>query len=315
MSFMIWTGVTASAEESSTSADDTVSAITDAVGSVFDTAIEVQSPDATVSAGAGVSVDLSSDASEGISVESATAGDLEIGLPFADAADAADDATVVDGVMVYDNTNGSTTTPLVHEDGSLQILTTIADSGAPSDYEYQLALAPGGALVLTDEGGVDIVEADGSVSRSVAAPWAFDALGIPVSTHYVVDGGTLTQVIEHDSSSTYPIVADPKVSYGWGVYYHFNKAETITIGKDWLAIAAGSTTACAAVGAALGSLAPVIGTAIGGVIGGAACLVVVGPIAWNAGVGYNTKPTMRCLYVRVLGSSISSGTYSDSRCK
>ncbi len=103
--------------------------------------IGVSSADSTISAGAGVSVDLSSDASDGISIDGPTAGELEIGLPFAETAH---DATVLDGVMVYDNGNRSSTTPLVNQDGSVQILTTIADASAPTAYEYQfdLAVAP-----------------------------------------------------------------------------------------------------------------------------------------------------------------------------
>ncbi len=133
MAVMVVTEVTASAEESFASADDTVDAIGDVTSSVVDTAIDVSSADATVSTGAGVSVDLSSDASEGISIGGRFSGDLEVGLPFAKTAD---DATIVDGVMVYDNNNGSTTTPLVHEDGCVQILTTITGATAPTEYTY-----------------------------------------------------------------------------------------------------------------------------------------------------------------------------------
>ncbi len=228
MTFMMWTGVTASAEDASTVADETVAAIDDAVGQMLDTALAVSAATSTVSVGGGVSVELSSDASDGISIDSPTAGDLEIGLPFAETAG---DAQVVDGVMVYDNGNGSSTTPLVHADGSVQILTTIADANAPTEYSYQFDLAPGAALVTTGQGGVDIVEADGSVSRTIEAPWAVDANGKAVPTHYFVVGDTLTQVIDVDTSTAYPVVADPTVKAGWWgilpVYrITFTKAET-----------------------------------------------------------------------------------------
>ena len=228
VTFMIWTGVTASAEDAPTVADDAVAAIDDAVGQLLDTAVSVSVADSTVSVGGGVSVDLSSDASDGIWIDSLTAGDLEIGLPFADTAG---DAQVVDGVMVYDNGNGSSTTPLVHADGSVQILTTIADASAPTAYEYQLDLAPGAALVTTGQGGLDIVEANGSVSRTIAAPWAIDANGKAVPTHYLVVGDTLTQVIDFNTSTDFPVVADPTVRAGWWgilpVYrITFTKAET-----------------------------------------------------------------------------------------
>jgi len=226
---MIWTGVTASAEESSTSADDTVAAINDVAGSVLDTAIDVSATDSTVSTGGGVNVDLSTDASDGILIDSPVAGDLEIGLPFADAAD---DAEVVDGVMVYDNNNGTTTTPLVHDDGSVQILTTIADANAPTAYEYQIGLAPGATLSAGADGGVAILDAKGEVTGYIEAPWAYDANGATVPTKYEVVGATLVQVVSHTGVDTaYPVVADPSISFGWKIYYNYSKSETSTYAK------------------------------------------------------------------------------------
>lgn len=55
----------------------------------------------------------------------------------------------------------------------------------------------------------------------VATPWATDANGQSIPTHYETDGTSLTQVIEHNSVANvaYPVVADP--IYWWG-------------GKQWL---------------------------------------------------------------------------------
>lgn len=268
VTFMIWTGVTASAETETSDAQESVQAIDAVAGAVRSDVIDVSSADSTVSVGGVVSVDLSSDASDGISIDSPTAGDLEIGLPFADTAG---DAQVVDGVMVYDNGNGSSTTPLVHADGSVQILTTIADANAPTAYEYQFDLAAGAVLTVTGDGGVDIVEADGSVSRSIAAPWAIDANGRALSTHYLVLGGTLTQVIEFNTSTAYPVVADPTFSLGWAVYVRYNKAEVKRLAPS----SSGATTAkaintavCGIIGVAITAAAsPFVGVPVGGVCG------------------------------------------------
>ena len=307
VTFMMWTGVTASAEDAPSVADDAVAAIDDAVGHMLDTAVAVSAADSTVSVGGGVSVDLASDASDGILIDSPTAGELEIGLPFADTAQ---DATVVDGVIVYDNNNGSSTTPLVHADGSVQILTTIAGALAPTAYEYQLDLAPGAALVTTGQGGVDIVEADGTVSRTIAAPWAVDANGKAVPTHYLVVGDTLTQVIDFNTSTDFPVVADPTFSTGWGLYLHFNKAETRTIStQGWTAT--GLSTICLVASAPAGAaVAALVGTA---------CLVTFGLIVCNAGVAKNSTPE-KCVYVKWTpgpgaAGVMVSGTYNDKRCK
>ncbi len=160
--------MTASADETNSVADGTVGAIDAVAGHALDNAIDVSSADSTISAGHGVSVDLSSDASDGIVIDSPTGGDLEIGLPFPDAdadAAAAAAAKVVDGVMVNDNDNdndngnGSSATPLVQDDGSVQVLATIADGKAPTAYEYQFAPAPGASLSEDADGGVSFLDA------------------------------------------------------------------------------------------------------------------------------------------------------------
>ncbi len=43
--------------------------------------------------------------------------------------------------MHYDNADGSTTVPLVREDGAVQITTLINDSSAPTRYEYPIVVA------------------------------------------------------------------------------------------------------------------------------------------------------------------------------
>lgn len=45
---------------------------------------------------------------------------------------------------------------------------------------------------------------------TIQAPWAVDANGSPVATHYEVDGGTLKQVIDTTSSTAFPVTADPE---------------------------------------------------------------------------------------------------------
>jgi hypothetical protein len=44
----------------------------------------------------------------------------------------------------------------------------------------------------------------------VGAPWAVDADGEPVSTHYELAGGVLTQVVDTDADTAFPVTADPE---------------------------------------------------------------------------------------------------------
>jgi hypothetical protein len=222
----VMTGVQAVAEPEDQVETEALAAIELTVGEVLDTAVAVTDADAVVSTGDGGTVELAADPTDGVSLTSVDDVALEIGLPFADAAK---DAAVVDGVMVYDNNNGSTTTPLVHEDGSVQILTTIADASAPTEYEYDLSLGEGSSLSIAPDGGAVIQDSEGAVVGVVAMPWAYDATGSPVPTHYVVDGDALVQVIEHDSSTAYPVVGDPSISFGWAIYVKYSKADVKTV--------------------------------------------------------------------------------------
>ena len=84
-----------------------------------------------------------------------------------------------------------------------------------------------GSLVVDSDGGVVALDGSGQVVAAVDAPWARDANGTEVPTRFVVEGSTLTQVVDHATASfAYPITADPAVWSWWGVTYYLNKRET-----------------------------------------------------------------------------------------
>jgi hypothetical protein len=164
------------------------------------------------------------DAADGVSIDDGSGGSLNIGLPFADRAG---DATRKSGVTVYDNGNGSSTVPVAHSDGSVQISTVISDANAPHNYAYALDLSSGQSLASNTDGSVSIVGDDGSIDATVNAPWAKDANGQAVSTHYTVHGNTLTQVVDFTSQTAFPVVADPTVIWQWwGNQIKLSKSET-----------------------------------------------------------------------------------------
>ena len=136
--------------------------------------------------------------------------DLTIGLPFADQASDAG-VSQKSGVVVYDNNNGSSTIPVAHSDGVVQISTVIETASAPRAYSYPIALPGGANLSLNEDGSVTIASPDESYQVGIAAPWAKDANGDAVSTHYEVAGDVLTQIVEFDTATAFPVVADPSV--------------------------------------------------------------------------------------------------------
>lgn len=132
---------------------------------------------------------------------------LKIGLPFSTSAHHA--VAQGPGVISYDNRNGSSSVPIVLDGGGIRINTVIAGPNAPQRYTYPLGLPPG-AKIVKDGDGLLLFDANGASMGSLNAPWAIDAAGRQVPTHYEVKATTVTQVIEHGPGTTYPVVADPE---------------------------------------------------------------------------------------------------------
>lgn len=124
-----------------------------------------------------------------------------------DAASAAPAVTLADGGVVYPAPH-SATSVLVGDRG-VQMLTTIADAHAPTDYSYDVTLAEGQRLELLGDGAA-VVDAGGGIAMVVGAAWAIDADGDRIPTQYSVSGSTLTQTVDHTAPGVaYPVVADP----------------------------------------------------------------------------------------------------------
>lgn len=86
---------------------------------------------------------------------------------------------------------------LVVKDGSTVIDVCLPDENKSSDLNVE-------------NGSVVAWNADGGYSFGISAPWALDANGVQVPTHFEVRGLELVQVVSHTSGSYRdPIVADP----------------------------------------------------------------------------------------------------------
>lgn len=135
----------------------------------------------------------------------------------------ADDGTVV----VEDDGNDVHAAVQALDDGSVRLQTVLESPDAPSTYTY--TFSDDMELVLLDDGSVEVTETitDGmtTVVGLIDAPWAIDAEGTVVPTHYTVDGTSLTQHVAHSGDFAYPITADPTVSIGWGIYVKYSKTD------------------------------------------------------------------------------------------
>lgn len=223
-----------------------------------------------------------------------------------------------DGTVVYPAADGATDVAAqALEQGGVRLLTVTRDAGGPTSFTYDFGpgvvpvLEADGSVVLTAPAGPDGLDGLTVEIARIAAPWAVDADGDPVATRYRVDGTSVVQTVAHDAPGTaYPVVADPTISVGAGVYWHFNRAETRTwasYGVTGMGVAGG---ACAAVGRLGG---PIVAVAVGG-----ACAYIAARMIHAATVANNSSPR-RCFYVRMIPglglAFITAGTYAGSRCR
>ncbi|MGH1549657.1 hypothetical protein ACRAWB_10990 [Leifsonia poae] len=281
-------------------APDAVANVAASAQTDADTAVKVTVP-------AGGSVEVPKDPSDGLHVT--TPGDapnVTIGLPFADQADDAA-ASQKAGVVVYDNNNGSSTVPVTRPDGGVQITTVIDDANAPKRYAYPITVPGEQAVHLLDDGAAYIGSEDGvAISAYIPAPWAKDANGDPVATHFEVNGDVLTQVVEFAPQTAFPVVADPQFAWYWGLPgVKTTRAET----RQLMGIGAGPTGpggAAKACGALLKMAGPV------GVAAAVLCGINAVSIMYNATKAYNAG---QCAHLLISPGVIGTVPYKDSYCR
>lgn len=172
-----------------------------------------------------VTVPIDTDAP--VTIES-TYSTMDIELPTE--IDVSDGVIANDGTVVFED-HGKNAHAAVQtlDDGSVRLQTILESPDASSTYTY--TFSEGVELVLLDDGSVEVTEtiADGVTSSIglIDAPWAIDANGTNVPTHYTVDENRLTQHVDHSGNFAYPVTADPKITNTWWnrtVYY--NRYET-----------------------------------------------------------------------------------------
>lgn len=140
------------------------------------------------------------------------------------------------GTVVYGAHDGDAASTAVTPDANgVQIATVADDADEASDgFSYSVE---GAQPIVQDDGSIALVvrpddpdPALAGVGIEVAridAPWAVDAAGYSVPTRYEITGDTITQTVKTDSSTQFPVVADPKVSLGTTIYVDFNHLEMV----------------------------------------------------------------------------------------
>lgn len=132
---------------------------------------------------------------------------MELTLPFAERN--SDGTKLGYGIASFDNGNGSKTVPVPQDGAGVAAHTIISSAAAPTVYEYSISAGLGTVLQTIEGGSVLVVDSAGAHLGAVAPPWARDAAGAEVKTHYEVEGTILRQVVDHVSTDVkYPLVAE-----------------------------------------------------------------------------------------------------------
>ncbi|MFJ8472004.1 hypothetical protein [Kitasatospora sp. NPDC094011] len=192
------------------------------------------------SSGGTVVVTAPTTASGNVAVTAANGSTVTVALP---ATTGAAGVTTAEGTTVYPGAaRGTDLAVQATTDGGARALVTLKDSSASTEQRFDLGL-PDNARLVPAEGGYDIVQTGASggafAMGHIDAPWAKDATGKSLHTSYRLDGNTLVQSVETDRNTAYPVVADPKWTWGWvtGTVY-FDKNETGHTAADSAFVAA-----------------------------------------------------------------------------
>jgi hypothetical protein len=259
----------------------------------------------------GAEVAVAQDPSSGVSVTTA-AGEAALEVPLPGAGNLDDAVVTEDGSVTYVGDATTASVNVAVADDAIRVSTIIDSSVQAESFSYDFGAGvtveineDGSAVAVVEDTLTDPTTGQATaVDRIVAdinAPWAKDADGNDVPTHYVADGSTLTQVVSHRGAATaYPVVADPTFDQPNILQYRvrFNRAETATI-------ASGGAGVLASIGC--GPMLPV-------------CILAGATIWWNASNAQNSSPK-RCVQITATQPIVVPGliwwvdTYTGGPCR
>ncbi|MBG6192378.1 hypothetical protein IWX64_003350 [Arthrobacter sp. CAN_A212] len=171
-------------------------------------------------------VSIPEDPGAPISIEAPNGTAMDVSLPVGLALE--DGQIASDGTVVYQSADDSVDSAVqTLNDGSVRVQTIIRNQDAAHEFSY--GLGSGFEPVEAFDGSISAVKIteDGFEAFNVSEPWARDATGKDIPTHYQIRGNDLVQVVMPAADTVYPVVADPQWTWFAGGYgAKFNKRET-----------------------------------------------------------------------------------------
>lgn len=201
-----------------------------------------------------------------------------------------------DGTVVYpaSDASGDSTAVQLLANGSTRVQTVIGGRGSDHQIHYRMR---GFRPIMSGTSAAFLQTGDGEGMVPLEEPWAVDARGRAVPTHYEIRGDSLVQVVEAGSRAAYPIVADPVwvwMNFGFGA--KLNRYET-NRAKDY----AGAAAICAALAGQLRRYVTV------------SCGVYAAWMTTQSNLANSDRPKS-CLYLVVIPAP-TVWRYRDGYCK
>lgn len=138
-----------------------------------------------------------------------------------DAQDASAQLTAAGGASLSIEAMDEADSVVLPQADGVQVLTVLKEGERTAQFDFDL---PEGQKLSILGGGLMIVGSDGAIVGSVAAPWAIDSNGTALPTHYELVGERLIQHVNTEGA-VFPVVADPRVGYGWSIYIRWGRGE------------------------------------------------------------------------------------------
>ena len=138
--------------------------------------------------------------------------------------------TEASGATVVRDAIGDVDLKITTSNSGFAVAAELESVDSPHQLRFDVSIPEGAFLVLTEEGSIDVVGKDGFTLGAFATPWAVDTNGSDVTTSYSLDGKTIVQTVDPVARELYPVLADPKFTWGWltGTVY-FDRSETADI--------------------------------------------------------------------------------------
>lgn len=185
---------------------------------------ETDSKNALIYDGADTVVNVSKNPDDGVTLSDGLGECMSIGLPESLTVNV-EVLTSSDGTVLYNsddkNPDAELAVQALKDDAfeGVRLSMVINNSKADKVYDFNLDLPENHRIVTSSEyfgGEIDtsevyIVDAKNKITQIVDAPWAKDANGETLDTYYTITGNTITQTVDFDENTAFPVVADPAI--------------------------------------------------------------------------------------------------------